>query len=532
MRPWQETDRGPWARGAVPIQARQHLTEPGSMQGHAPLHAGADSTPAPLPLTGPPDVGLVGFGYYTPAILDLCAEAGTSVAFAVDDSEGAAGDPFGGAHALRSRGVPILSTADFVAQVRRTPELTLVAGRIECAPATPATEDPFTLAHGWTARMAGRGLLHPAALLGRVTPVRCPGRYAVFGYPGAGNVLTHNLIDDLFARAAEPAPAAWTFRAGIAEHFFQSTAARVRAALAPLGPVTFDYYEKEFGRTTVYADFGGGRVGLVSQIPSLRYHGIRTFGSHAQPVAAAVNYFTAAGAPCVIAARHPCETLLSFANKVGPSRAILDRPSFLAGTVQGMSDWYGHVLRNRDRLFVSRYEDIVARRADRLQELAARLGLSLSAGEAAELFDRYLDRNLPESVSTHFHRGGTDKWRREFTADNLQAVRRGLSDEVFTFLGYDVPEVADLLPTETSTDERVLNRVHELLPTKNSHLRLTGPYDLRVSAADPELRASLADAMDDPDLHALLAAGSLPADPPPDPPPDMPVARRRSAPGG
>jgi hypothetical protein len=78
----------------------------------------------------------------------------------------------------------------------------------------------------------------------------------------------------------------------------------------------------------------------------------------------------------------------------------------------------------------------------------------------------------------------------------------------------------------------VLNRVHDLLPTKNSHLRLTGPYDLRVSAADPELRASLADAMDDPDLHALLAAGSLPADPPPDPPPDMPVARRRSAPGG
>lgn len=472
---------------------------------------------------GPPVSGLVGFGYYAPLVADLCAEAGRPVAFAVDDTDGAEPDTFGTAYQLGNRRIPVLTPAQFAGRARRTPNLELYAGRLECEPDTPVGADPFVRSRDWVRQWAGGQLRHPISLLGRVPPVPCPGRYAVFGYPGAGNVLAQAFVAALMDDTP-PAPSEWTYRAGMADHFFRTFAAAVRAAVASLahaGPPAFEFYGQEFGRMTLFADFGGGRVGAAAGIPSLRHHGFREFVTHARPTDAAVGHFADAAAPVVIAARHPCETLLSFANKLGrPARAILDRPNFLPGAVLGMADWYGHALRNRDRLFVCRYEALADRDAGHLAALADHLGRPLAAGRADDLFDRLLNRNLPASVPTHFHRGGTGKWRAEFTRRHLGQVCAGLPGAVFTALGYDVPTAdlradeppADSLPFAKPSVERPPSALDDLLLTESHYHRLPGPYDIFLTASDGELLAGLSAALADPDLLGLLAAAGFPTD--------------------
>lgn len=494
----------------------------------------AHSPTLPL-ITGNRCSALVGFGYYAPLAADLCAAAGRPVAFAVDDTGGAEPDTFGTAYQLGTRGIPVLTPDAFAERARRTPNLELYAGRLECAADTPPDADPFIRSRDWVRRQSVGQLRHPISLLGQVPPVPCPGRYAVFGCPGAGNVLVQAFVAALLDDTPPP-PAEWTYRAGMADHFFRTFAAAVRAAVAPLahtGPPALEFYGQEFGRMTLFADFGDGRVGTATGIPSLRHHGFLQFVTHARPTAAAVGHFADAGAPVVVAARHPCETLLSFANKLGrPARAILDRPRFIFGTALGLADWYGHLADSRDRVFVARYEALVGRDAGHLRALAAHLGRRLAPGRADELFDRLLNRNLPVSVPTHFHRGGNDKWRTEFTAGHLWQVRAGLPDTVFTALGYDVPTDADLRanvhpsagaapsaagasgrPTDTTTaGDRPPTPMDTLLLTESDCHRLPGPYDIYPKASDGELLAGLSVALADPDLLGLLAAAGLPPD--------------------
>jgi hypothetical protein len=463
-----------------------------------------------LPLTGPPDVGLVGFGYYTPAILDLCAEAGTSVAFAVDDSEGAAGDPFGGAHALRSRGVPILSTADFVAQVRRTPELTLVAGRVECTHGTPVADDPFARATAW-ARAVTDGLpplVHPVALLDHVPPLRCPDRYAVFGFPGSGNVLTQTLAAAVFRD--QPMPPAWAARAAVAESYFISTVARAHAVLAPLAPTAIDFYTYHFGRARVNVARDGGRLGIAREVPCLRHHANWNYVTHVSPTREAVDFLAAGGLHRMVAVvRHPCETLLSLANKMArPARTMLAHPRFLERVPQQLAEWTAHLLANRDRVRVVRYEDLAARNVGALKALAGWLGESVSDADAEALFDKYLNLNLPSSVPTHFFRGGSDKWRTAFEPGDLRRVMEWVPAEAFTAFGYDVPTEADLTPSTSPTASVMELQARDALVLKtHPDQPVPGANGIRVTSTDPDTTAAMATAFGDPEFQAILAAG-------------------------
>lgn len=443
-------------------------------------------------------VGIVGLGYHTGAVADLCAEAGLRVGFAVDDREGQAGDPFGGASALVARGIPLLPAAAFARQVRHNPRLTLVAGRFEAA------TDSFVRAAEWVKRMGGATRpTHPSALLDRVPAAPCPERYAVFGHPGSGNVLTQHLIDGLFAGPPAPEPARWAVRASLAEHAFHSAAAAVRAALAPLAPAHVEFIPHEFGTMIVSVERGDGAA-VAFGVPSDRHHGFRIFRTHSRPTRAALDHFHAAGVPCVAVVRHPCETLLSQANKIArPFRPVLDHPGFLDRAADRLAEWTAHLLVNRDRLHVVRYEDLAERRVSVLRRLAAHLGRPISDGEAEGLFANYLNRNLPANVPGHFYRGGNGKWRAAFTADDLRAVRARIPPQAFTAFGYPLPTAADLAPAAFTDPPVPHSALHAALLEMHECRPIPGT-GIRVGGNNPELTAGLTAAFETPAVMDLL----------------------------
>lgn len=471
--------------------------------------------PIPGPTTGP-TAALVGFGYHALAVADLCAEAGRPVAFAVDDTGGGVTDTFGSAYWLGTRGIPVVSADEFAERVRRTPDLELVAVRVECdRQATTPADDPFARAQAWVRRTTGRALLHPAALVGRVPPLPCPGRYAMFGFPGSGNVLTQNLVDALYDRHQQPYPTAWALRAPLTEYHFHSVAARIRALLAPLNTTHLDFASQEFGTMLVDLECGPERAAVVFHVPNHRYLGLRRFATHSRPTADAVDYFTGCGGACVAIVRHPLETLLSQANKIArPPTVAFDGPQFLDRAADQLADWTAHLLANRDRLIVVRYEDMAARRIDELRRAADRLGMPVTDAEAGELFDRFLNRNLPSSVPTHFFRGGSDKWRAEFRPADLRRAMARLPAETFTAFGYEVPTEADLThsPAAPPTGPAPPAALHATLLEAFPFYPVPGRHGMQVTSGDAELVDALVAAFQDPELLALLDAGGLTTD--------------------
>lgn len=457
-------------------------------------------------------IGIVGLGYYTPAIASLCSEVGLPVGFAVDDRAGASGDPFAAAHILGCRGIPLLSTAEFVERAQHTPDgLTLIAGRIACELPLAAADDPYRQLAAWVARVAPNQAapLHPAALLDRVDPLPCPNRYAVFGFPGSGNVLTQNLVEGLFARRPADIPFDWRVRAGLVEQHFYGLSATVNELLAPLAPDRVEFIPYEFGTMTVSVECGD-RAGVAVNVPSRRHHGLQTFPAHARPTRAAVDYFTLAGAPCVAVVRHPLETLLSQANKIArPSRPVLDDPHFLEHAAGLLTEWVRHLLANRDRVCVVRYEDLAARDVGELRRMADWVGIPIWDSEAEAMFDAYLNRNLTTATAKHFYRGGNDKWRGEFTPDHLRRAMAHLPSEVFTAFGYEVPHEADLAPVPFKGSPMPRNELYACLLEAYPLRDVPGGGGIRVCGTDTAMVDGLTAVFGHPAFLAQLAAGVL-----------------------
>jgi len=225
---------------------------------------------------------------------------------------------------------------------------------------------------------------------------------------------------------------------------------------------------------------------VVYDVPSDRHTGLQAFPTHSRPYRRAVDFFAAAAAPCVGVVRHPLETLLSGANKIErPARPVLDGPHYLDQAAADLADWTAHLLANRDRVHVVRYEDLAARRIDVLRGMAAFAGQPVSEGEAAALFDRFLNRNLTSATEKHFYRGGSDKWRRELEPRDLRRILAHLPAEVFTAFGYEVPTDADLSPPGPFTGQPMpRNELYACLLEAYPIFPVPGPHGMRVCGCD------------------------------------------------
>jgi hypothetical protein len=480
----------------------------------------------------PGEVGLVGLGYHTQAVLDLCQGAGIRVAFVVDDrpedQPGHTGSTCLATRraALASAGVPLLPGAEFFPRLEKGAGLpALVASSVENRPGCPVSADPYLRNARLVREVSGGALAlwHPVTLAHALELPAYRGRVALFGFPGSGNILAQHLLAALGDRAGGgPPPAQVGAVAALAEHYYVSTLVLLRHLLRQLRPEGLDLVPNEFPTADLSLALPGGDHALALHVPSNRHLASYFHHTHAIPTRLAVDEFTRLGAPCVAVIRHPCETILSWASKLSrPPSPLLDWPWFLFATGRKLAEWHRHLVSNEGRVVVLRYEDLVARQRRPLQALAERLGVGLSEEEIGGLYDRYLHRDLlPALAPGHYYQGGNDKWKQYFHPRHLRQLVAAGFESICDRWGYDLALTPGSARAPASSEGGPTGQKAGALPldTREGFPQETlavEPYPLMVQSRSEEVSQALLAALYGPDFLEHLNAGGLGPEPPP-----------------
>jgi hypothetical protein len=478
----------------------------------------------------PGEVGLVGLGYHTQAVLDLCRAAGARVAFVVDDRPEQQPGHTGSTclatlrAALARAGVQLWAGADLFGRLAGPGGLPpLVASSVENRPGGSVSADPYLRNSRLVRELSGgaHALAHPVALARALELPAYRRRVALFGFPGSGNILAQHLLAALCERAGagQPPPRVEAV-AALAEHYYVSTVVLVRHLLRHLRPQRLELAASQFPTMDLTLELPGGEHAVALHVPSNRHLASYFHHTHAAPTRLAVDELTRLGAPCVAVIRHPCETILSWASKMSrPAAPLLNNDHFFVKTVQGLAEWHRQLAANEGQLVVLRYEDLVARRRAPLQALADRLGVGLSEVEVGGLYDRYLHRELlPALAPGHYYQGGNDKWKQVFLPRHVREFLAQGFQPVCERWGYDLtpPEgsAASSAQGGPSGQKAGVMPLDSLLGLKDDSLTLE-PFPTRILSNSWEVSQAIRSALYGPDFLEHLNAGGLGPEPPP-----------------
>jgi hypothetical protein len=480
----------------------------------------------------PGEVGLVGLGYHTQAVLDLCRAAGARVAFVVDDRPEQQPGHTGSTclatlrAALPRAGVPLLPGAEFFPRLEKGAGLPpLVASSVENRPGGSVSADPYLRNSRLVRELSGgaRALVHPVALAQALQLPAYRRRVALFGFPGSGNILAQHLLAALCERAGagQPPPRVEAV-AALAEHYYVSTLVLLRHLLRALRPERLDLVPNEFPTADLSLALPGGDHALAMHLPSNRHFASYLHHTHAIPTRLAVDEFTRLGAPCVAVIRHPCETILSWASKLSrPPSPLLDYPWFMFAAARKLAEWHRQLSANEGRVVVLRYEDLVARRRGPLQALADRLGVGLAEAEIDCLYDRYLHRELlPALAPGHYYQGGNDKWKQYFHPRHLRQLLAAGFESICDRWGYDLALTPGSARAPASSEGGPTGQKAGALPldTREGFPQVTlavEPYPMMVQSRSEEVSQAIRSALYGPDFLEHLNAGGLGPEPPP-----------------
>jgi hypothetical protein len=473
----------------------------------------------------PTEVGLVGLGYYTQAVVDLCRAAGLRIAFVVDDVPEFQPNYNPDAvnidslrDSLAFSGIPLWPHGELVKRLQaNAPMPFLIASRIENYADDAVDSDPY-LARARRVRDCSRGarLLHHPVVLAHLLPVPpYRKRVSMFGFPGSGNILAQHLVGAILERCSEPPPPATAAIAAFAEHYYLSTLTLLRSLLAPLAPRALDVSPVQFPTMTLTLALPDDRYALVRDIPSNRHLATYYYPTHAVPTRLAIEEFLKLGATCIGIVRHPCETILSYASKISrPPTPAIDNEDFFGETGLRLAEWLRQLRDLEDRVLVLRYEDLVARRTRPLLDVAERLGVDLGEREASELFDRYLHRDLlPDQHPGHFYRGGSDKWKRHFLPHHVEQLLGEGMGPLADHWGYDLTPSPEAPTTGRDRGASAGQRwgtipLNALTELKSRSYR-AAPFPLVIDSSSSEASRFIAEAIHGAEFVQHLDLGGL-----------------------
>ncbi len=499
-------------------------------------------------------LGLFGIGHYTLSIVDMCRRHGIRVAFVVDDCPEERPDNNSERHStagflgwfrrqlsfwgrsykvqwpdavragIAQHGIPLWSMAKLRQAVAagQVPE-PILSSCITNSWNGKLDDDEFTRAVRTFQDLVGPSipLLHPVTLERAIQLPRYRRRVGLVGFPGSGNMLTEHLIAHLLERLDGSVPTDVQLVAAFAEHYFVSVALYIREqaqAFRPIKEIGFGFGEMPtMAVTMALAD---GSFVSVQQVPSNRHLGQFFYHSHSTPSAEAVAEFERLQAPLFVVIRHPFDTVLSLASKVcRPPTSILDDPKWLKGTLVGLELWLRRLYENRSRVTILRYEDLVARKPEPVQEVAARLGVEVSLADIEALYDRLLFRNLVTGQPGHFYKGGTDRWKDYFQNEHIKTFAQAGFGRYFDCWGYEGLQEAESRKKTTNKDESFPPQMAVTVPVNFSYSgrykTMCGNIPMALIADSPELMEKVKAIFGGQDMHNLLNAGGVGLCPPP-----------------
>ncbi|MEM7576430.1 MAG: sulfotransferase domain-containing protein [Planctomycetota bacterium] len=307
---------------------------------------------------------------------------------------------------------------------------------------------------------------HPAVLAADLAR-QYANLYAVVGYPGTGNIVLQGVLAKIEAlRAANDSVAntpAWKQAQHYAQHHAEVTHVAAEQLLAKAGQTTGHTLEKlvlapgHLGQCSVRAtltqsnkhqhDDQASTTFLLNHLP---YAGFlnRPYGAHSRWDAEAADFFPAFGYRRVyLAVRNPLAVLCSNAAKtVRPLEHALHDRDWFQPTAPQIAEYHADakaVLETHPNAYrVIRYEDLIQRPRETIQQLGRDADLELTDAQADDIWKDVGFKSLTPAGDEHLFKPTADK-RPHFRPVHADWLADAGLDAAFTDHGYAVPQRDD-----------------------------------------------------------------------------------------
>ncbi|MBV9575039.1 MAG: sulfotransferase domain-containing protein [Gammaproteobacteria bacterium] len=110
-------------------------------------------------------------------------------------------------------------------------------------------------------------------------------------------------------------------------------------------------------------------------------------------------------------------------------------------------------LKNRDRVYIVKYEDILFDTVNTLSQFSKYCQLNVSEKKIIEWKENKLFKSLPRTTAEHFQGGGVGKWKYYFDRTCFNIFEKNNIINLFKLLGYPEPEVNEFDHTFSSQNQ-------------------------------------------------------------------------------
>lgn len=339
-----------------------------------------------------------------------------------------------------------------------------------------------------------RPLLHPAALALRVPPPSTMRRrWAVFGYPGSGNILAQEILRHL-APDDQPVDA-------LRRHLADTQALSLRTAVEDaFGLLSGFTYQIGPGLTPLTAGMQARCDEGWFWLLGLPYAGglEHNLGMHVLFDRAAEAEMAALGHTNFHIVRHPLLVLRSALRKLSATADATPGTPVFHNLIEGYLASMEAALRPDAPVHLIRFERLLTEPLVAIEELAAVLGVPCDTARAAVIRDATLHRELVGEQARHFQ-GAATAPDQAFDDVALDVLARAGVAEIAVKLGYTWPRRAASAPPAAATPGDIIYGQLSLLP---------GHVARQAALPELELQAETAALRDQ--LTTRLAASALP----------------------
>lgn len=146
----------------------------------------------------------------------------------------------------------------------------------------------------------------------------------------------------------------------------------------------------------------------------------------------------------LIIIRHPLDTIFSNLKKLDCIQKAR-KYEIIELLSRYYSDFMNVVLKNKHRIHVIKYEDIVSDTVNVLKQLSEHCRMNVSENRIIEWKDKKMFTLLPRVISTHFQGGGTGKWKNYFDKTCFEIFEQNNILSMVEELGYPKPNLVEEL---------------------------------------------------------------------------------------
>lgn len=359
-------------------------------------------------------------------------------------------------------------------------------------------------------------ILHPSALLALASETNISGLFALLGFPGSGNRIVQAILTHLYNHHLRPRQ-----HLSNEQQFLRDAARRHTVSVESDIKRRLGHYENFRVRATrgkvnaaqtpirilqnIRVAFDNGDFAFVKGLHSQGYFG-HYFTGHLVPREGLLGFLERMSYRPFIVVRHPLDVIVSCAAKtVRPPQLLIDKDEWFDRTASSLVEALSHTARNRERVHLIRYEELISEPQKVIRDIAQALDVDVDDSEIEAMWDKYGFKSVTPAGDVHLWRPGSGKFREYMRKEHWRKLAGLGMPEAAKALGYDFSEEdfsdrAPMTPEDVGEDDLEVEATDKYFgkedPTTSHTRRLTGTK-IDVTANHEWLAEGVVRALDD-----------------------------------